>query len=73
MTKVEVISPVLFNKGESLNGIVIDKPEWVYSGSFEIDDEKAKELERAGYVDIISVNGADVVWESCCSGSNHTH
>ncbi len=43
------------------------------TGEAEVADERASELDRDGYADIVSVDGAAVVWPSCCSGGDHDH
>jgi len=46
--------------------------EWFNGPTAELDDAQARELERAGYVDVLSVDGAVEVWLPCCSGE-HDH
>jgi len=72
-TKIKLISPILFSAGELLNGAELSAPTWVIGGEVDVTDARAAELERDGYADIVSVDGATVVWPSCCSGGEHDH
>lgn len=72
-TKIKLISPVLFSAGEFLNGAELAASTWVMTGEAEVADERASELERDGYADIVAVDGAAVVWPSCCAGGSHDH
>ena len=72
-TKIKLISPVLFTAGEFLNGAELAASTWVMTGEAEVADERASELERDGYADIVAVDGAAVVWPSCCAGGDHDH
>lgn len=73
ITKIKLISPVLFSTGEFLNGAELSAPTWVMSGEADVPDARASQLERDGYADIVSVDSAAVVWPSCCSGGDHDH
>lgn len=72
IAQIKVTAPVYFAAGETLNGMALKAPQWVNSGVATVDTEKARRLERDGYADILSVDGAAVVWSSCCSGA-HDH
>lgn len=71
--KIKIISPVLFAAGEYLNGATLSAPAWVMRGEADVSAEKAAELERTGYVDIVSRGGVVEVWPSCCAGGPHDH
>lgn len=70
--QIKVTAPVYFAAGETLNGVALAAPQWVRSGAASVATEKAQALERDGYADILSVDGAPAVWPSCCSGG-HDH
>lgn len=46
--------------------------EWVTGPTAELEISHARDLERLGYVDVLSVDGAVEVWSPCCSGE-HDH
>lgn len=58
---VKIISPVLHNGA------------WLNSGEHPMPLDEAQAHERAGMVDIVSVDGETVVWSSCCAGGDHAH
>lgn len=72
-TKIKLIVPVLFAAGEYLNGSELSGAKWLMDGEVDVPDERAAELERDGYADIVSINGAAIVWPSCCAGGDHDH
>lgn len=72
-TKIKLISPVLFSAGEFLNGAELAASTWVMSGDAGVTADRAAELERDGYADIVAVDGTQNVWPSCCSGGDHDH
>jgi len=71
-TKIKIISPVLFAAGEPLDGAVLLASKWVMAGEALVADDRATSLERDGYADILSRDGAAVTWASCCAGG-HAH
>lgn len=54
MKTVQIIRPIL------VNGV------WLKEGQHDIDDATADAEEKVGNVDIVSVDGAPVVWGACC-------
>lgn len=58
---VKIISPVL-HAGQ-----------WLNSGEHPMPLDEAQAQERAGMVDIVSVDGETVVWASCCGDGHHDH
>lgn len=58
---VKIISPVLQNGA------------WLNSGEHPMPLDEAQAHERAGMVDIVSIEGERVVWASCCAGGDHAH
>ena len=58
---VKIISPVLHNGT------------WLSSGEHPMPLDEARAQERAGMVDIVSIEGERVVWASCCADGDHAH
>lgn len=58
---VKIISPVL-HAGQ-----------WLMEGEHSMPLDVAQAQERAGLVDIVSIEGERVVWASCCAGGDHDH
>ena len=58
---VKIISPVLHD------GV------WLNAGQHPMPLDVAEQHERAGLVDIVSVDGEAVVWSSCCGDGHHDH
>lgn len=58
---VKIISPVLHNGA------------WLNSGEHPMPLDEAQAQERAGMVDIVSVDGAPFTWAACCCGGGNDH
>ena len=46
---------------------------WLTEGEHPMPLDVAQRHERAGLVDIVSIEGERVVWASCCADGNHDH
>jgi hypothetical protein len=64
--QIKISAPVYFAAGEHLNGATLVAPAWVRSGDATVELEKAQALERDGFADIVSIDGAANVWGACC-------
>ena len=70
--QIIISAPVRFEAGEFLNGATLTAQQWVRSGPATVSVERAEALERVGYADIVSKDGARYTWAPCCDGS-HGH
>lgn len=69
---VDVCAPVSVPAGEYLNGAVLDAPQWARKGTHTMGVAFAQKQEAAGMLEIVSIDGAPVVWSACCGGA-HDH
>lgn len=68
IAKCNVGSPVYVPAGEYLDGSVLAAPEWARQGEHTLGHAFAHEQEANGMLEIIDVDGAPVIWGSCCTG-----
>jgi hypothetical protein len=61
-------SPVYVPAGEYLDGAVLDAAQWARNGEHSLSSEFAHQQEQSGMLEIVNIDGAPVVWGSCCSG-----
>ncbi len=69
---VQVAAPVYVPAGQYLNGAVLAAPEWARKGTHTMEAEFAHAQEAGGMLEVESIDGAPVVWVSCCGG-DHNH
>lgn len=69
---VRVAAAVYVPAGEYLNGATLDAPQWARPGQHTMGVEFAQKQDAAGMLEIESIDGASVVWATCCGG-DHNH
>lgn len=67
IAKVNVGAPVYVPAGIYLDGAVLESPAWARQGQHTMESAFAHEQEAGGLLEIESIDGAPVVWGSCCS------
>ena len=72
-TQIKLSAPVYFAAGETLNGQTLAAAQWVRDGTASVSYEKAQALERDGFADILSIDGAPFLWAACCASGSHDH
>ena len=70
---VQVAAPVRVPAGQYLNGAVLAAPEWARKGTHTMEAEFAQKQDAAGMLEVESIDGAPVLWASCCTGGAHDH
>lgn len=66
IAKVNVGAPVYVPAGGYLDGAVLDSPAWAHKGSHTLEAGFAQAQEQNGMLEIVSIDGAPVVWDACC-------
>jgi len=69
---VSVCAAIYVPAGQYLNGAVLAAPEWARKGTHTMEAEFAQKQDAAGMLEIESIDGAPVLWASCCTG-DHSH
>jgi len=67
IAKVNVGAPVYVPAGGYLDGAVLESPAWARQGEHTMESGFAHAQEQNGMLEVVSVDGAPVVWGSCCS------
>lgn len=67
---VQVAAPVYVPAGQYLNGAVLAAPEWARKGTHTMDADFAQAQDAAGMLEIESIDGAQVLWATCCGGDH---
>ena len=70
IAKCHVAAAVYVPAGEHLNGEMLAAPAWARPGVHMLGAEFARKQDAAGMLEIESVDGAPVLWASCCGGSH---
>jgi hypothetical protein len=69
---VSVCAAIYVPAGQYLNGAVLASPQWARPGTHTMEAEFAQAQDAAGMLEVESIDGAPVVWASCCGG-DHNH
>lgn len=72
IAECNVNAAVLIPKGEYLDGSAVAADTWIRAGVYMLQSGFAESVEKLGLLEIVSIDGENVVWGACCDGG-HAH